>query len=159
MLTVWIFITRIYHMPFLLSKNNLCMWISGYLFMQNDVFLKVPYILWVWDFVDLYLTHLGTRIWNPSIHIYSKRWFFWTPKNWCTPQGQGKKTFSSTLNITILQMVRNESVSFGGHVDVQVSYKILWSKIPKKAPILHNLPCLQEGLFWGNFGLNAAIDV
>jgi hypothetical protein len=48
-------------------------------------------------------------------------------------------------------MVRNEFVRFGGHVDLQVIYKILWSKVPKKAPILHNLPCFQGGYlrqFW-----------
>jgi hypothetical protein len=37
----------------------------------------------------------------------------------------GKKTFLSTLNIMVLQMVRNECVRFGGHVDIEVSYKIL----------------------------------
>jgi hypothetical protein len=67
--------------------------------------------------------------------------------------------FFSTLNIMLLQMVRNESIRFGAHVDLQLSYKILWSKVPKKAPILHNLACFQEGLFWGTFGLNATIDV
>jgi hypothetical protein len=59
----------------------------------------------------------------------------------------------------ILQVVRNESVRFGEHVDFQVSYKILWSKVPKKAPILHNLPCFQKGLFRGNLEINATIDV
>jgi hypothetical protein len=49
----------------------------------------------------------------------------------------------------ILQMVRNEFVRFGGHLNVQVSYKILRSKVPKKAPILHNLPNFQEGMFEG----------
>jgi hypothetical protein len=32
------------------------------------------------------------------------------------------------LNIMILQTVRNECVRFGGHVDIEVSYKILWTK-------------------------------
>jgi hypothetical protein len=44
-------------------------------------------------------------------------------------------------------MVRNECVIFGGHVELQVSFKILQLEEPKKAPILHNLPCFQEGLF------------
>jgi hypothetical protein len=48
----------------------------------------------------------------------------------------------------ILQMVRNEFVKFDEHVDIQVSYKILWLEVPKMAPILHNPPCFQEGLFW-----------
>jgi hypothetical protein len=29
------------------------------------------------------------------------------------------------LNVMILQTVRNECVRFGGHVDIEVSYKIL----------------------------------
>jgi hypothetical protein len=44
-------------------------------------------------------------------------------------------------------MVRNEYVRFVGHVEVQVSYKILRSEVLKKVPILHNLSCFQEGLF------------
>jgi hypothetical protein len=47
----------------------------------------------------------------------------------------------------ILQMVWNESVRFGGHINIQVSYKILWLEVQKKASIFHNLPCFQEGLF------------
>jgi hypothetical protein len=39
----------------------------------------------------------------------------------------------------ILQTVWNECVRFGGHINIQVSYKILWSKVPKKSPILHNV--------------------
>jgi hypothetical protein len=31
----------------------------------------------------------------------------------------------STLNVMILQTVRNECVRFGGHVDIEVRYKIL----------------------------------
>jgi hypothetical protein len=59
----------------------------------------------------------------------------------------------------ILQTVWNERVRFGGHINIQISYKILWLEVQKKASILHNLPCFQEGLFWGSFGLNTAIDV
>jgi hypothetical protein len=45
----------------------------------------------------------------------------------------------------ILQMVWNECIRFGGHVNIQFSYKILWLEVPKKAPILHNLPLLSRG--------------
>jgi hypothetical protein len=38
-------------------------------------------------------------------------------------------------------------VRFGRHVDIQVTYKILQSEAPKKASVLQNLPCFQEGLF------------
>jgi hypothetical protein len=48
----------------------------------------------------------------------------------------------------ILQTICNEFVRFGGHINIQVSYKILCLEVLKKALILHNLPCLQEGLFF-----------
>jgi hypothetical protein len=38
--TVWISNPRIFHILFLLSKNGLCMWISTYPFVQNDVFFQ-----------------------------------------------------------------------------------------------------------------------
>jgi hypothetical protein len=59
----------------------------------------------------------------------------------------------------ILQTVWNECVIFDGHINIQVDYKILRLEVQKKASILHNLPCFQEGLFWGSFELNTAIDV
>jgi hypothetical protein len=74
-----------FHMSFLLFKNGLCMWISACPFVQNDVFLKVPFVLWVWDFVDMYLTHPRTRMWRDSFHMYSKKWFSWVLKHWCPP--------------------------------------------------------------------------
>jgi hypothetical protein len=52
--------------------------------------------------------------------------------------GLRKKAFSSALNFTILQTVKNECVRFGGHVNIQVNYEILRLKVPKNAPILHN---------------------
>jgi hypothetical protein len=73
-----------------------------------------------------------------------------------------EKTFFSTLNLEllmILQTVWNESIRFSGHINIQVSYKILRLEVLKKALILHNLPCFQEGLFCGSFGLNAPIDI
>jgi len=42
-------------------------------------------------------------------------------------------------------MVRNESVRFGRHVDIEVSYKILQLEIPKLVLILHYLACFQKG--------------
>jgi hypothetical protein len=40
-------------------------------------------------------------------------------------------------------MVRNECVRFGGHVDIEVSYKILWLDVLKEIAILHNLSCFE----------------
>jgi hypothetical protein len=39
--------------------------------------------------------------------------------------------------------VRNECVRFGGHVDIEVSYKILWLDILKETLILHNQSWLE----------------
>jgi hypothetical protein len=49
----------------------------------------------------------------------------------------------------ISQMVRNESVRFGRHIDIEVSYKILQLEIPKLVLIFHYLASLQKGLFGG----------
>jgi hypothetical protein len=72
-----------------------------------------------------------------------KKWFFWTPKDCCPHFTGAKKTFSSTLNDMITQMVRNESVRFGRHIDIEGSYKILRLEVPKNVPILQNPPCFQ----------------
>jgi hypothetical protein len=72
---------------------------------------------------------------------------FLAPKTLMYPSSTWEKYIFPTLTIMILQMVRNECVRFGGHVEVQVSYRILWLEVPKKAPILHKVPCFQEGLF------------
>jgi hypothetical protein len=48
-------------------------------------------------------------------------------------------------------MIRNESVRFGRHIDIEVSYKILWLETPKLVLILHYSACFQNGLFGGSF--------
>jgi hypothetical protein len=60
-----------------------------------------------------------------------------------SPFGAGKKTSFSTLNVMILQMVRNECVRFGRHVDIEVSYKILQLDVLEKTPSLQNPPCFE----------------
>jgi hypothetical protein len=64
---------------------------------------------------------------NPKRHIpyLLEKVIFLDPKRLL------KITFSSTLNVMISQMVRNESVRFGRHIDIEVSYKILQLEIPK----------------------------
>ena len=42
-------------------------------------------------------------------------------KTLLSPWVQGKFFFWSTLNIMILQTVKNECVRFGGHVDIEIS--------------------------------------
>jgi hypothetical protein len=71
-----------------------------------------------YDFEDMYLTHLETRIWRGTFHIYFKKWFFGLQNSACSLWAWGKKLLLSTLNVIILQTVRNECVRFGGHVDI-----------------------------------------
>jgi hypothetical protein len=65
-------------------------------------------------------------------------------KTLLSPSGaDGKKTFLLTLNVMILQTVRNECVRFGGHVDIEVSYKIIWLNVLKETQNLYNLSCFE----------------
>jgi hypothetical protein len=91
----------------------------------------------------MYLTHLETRIWRGSFHIYFKKWFFWPSKLCCPVRAQGKKQNFSTLNVMTLQTVRIECVRFGGHVDIEVSYKVLQLDVLKEIPSLQNPPCFE----------------
>jgi hypothetical protein len=76
---------------------------------------------------------------------------FLDPKRLLSPFCKDKKTFFSTLDVIISQVVRNESVRFGRHIDIEVSYKILQLEIPKLVQILHYLACFQKGMLGGNF--------
>jgi hypothetical protein len=49
------------------------------------------------------------------------------------------------LYVMISQMVRNGSVRFSRHIDIEVSYKILQLEVPKLVPILHCPACFQRG--------------
>jgi hypothetical protein len=65
-------------------------------------------------------------------------------KTLLSPSGaDGKKNFLLTLNVMILQTVRNECVRFGGHVDIEVSYKIIWLNVLKETQNLYNLSCFE----------------
>jgi hypothetical protein len=81
------------------------------------------------------LTHLGVRNWSLLIHIYSNNGFFGL-QNIIVPFIYMEfYFFTSTLNIIISQMVRNDFVRYNEHLDIQVIYKILLLEVPKKAPI------------------------
>jgi hypothetical protein len=43
----------------------------------------------------------------------------------------------------ISQTVGSECVRFGGHVGIEVSFKILQFEVLKKSPILNTSPCFQ----------------
>ena len=47
----------------------------------------------------------------------------------------------------ISQMIRNGYLRFGGHVGIQVSYKILWSDVLKNIPSLQIHLALNRGCF------------
>jgi hypothetical protein len=64
---------------------------------------------------------------------------FLDPKRLLSPLDRVKKNFFFNF------------VRFGRDIDIEVSYKILWLKIPKLVLILHYLACFQKGLFGGNF--------
>jgi hypothetical protein len=92
----------------------------------------------------MYLTQLRTRIWQP---ISTSENGFFGLQNTAVPLGcSGKKKNSSTLNVMISQTVRSECIRFGGHVGIQVSYKILWLEVLKESSILDTSPCSQKGL-------------
>jgi hypothetical protein len=74
-----------------------------------------------------------------------------SPRNKNPPLAGAKKTCSSILNVMISQMVRNESVIFGKHIDIEVTYKILRLEVPKLVPILHYPACFRKGLFGSSF--------
>jgi hypothetical protein len=124
-------------------KKRPCMWISAYPYVENNFFGNLPHLWWIWDFAHMYLTQLQTRMWGLASHTDAKKWFFWPPKHCCPSRAQWKKTFSSTLNVMISQMVRNECVRFGRQVDIQVSYKILRLEILKDNPILDTSSSFQ----------------
>jgi hypothetical protein len=49
----------------------------------------------------------------------------------------------STLNVMILQTVKNECVRFGRHIDIEVGYMILQLDVLKETSILHKLSCFE----------------
>jgi hypothetical protein len=73
----------------------------------------------------------------------SKNGFFGLRNTAVPLRRSGKKTFCLILNVMISQTVKNDCVRFGGHVDIEVSYKILWLEVLKESPILDTSPCFQ----------------
>jgi hypothetical protein len=55
---------------------------------------------------------------------------FFGPQNSAVPlEHKEFLIFFPTLNLMILQTVWNECIRFGGHINIQVGYKILWLEI------------------------------
>jgi hypothetical protein len=70
---------------------------------------------------------------------------FLAPKILLYLSGTVEKINSLTLNLMILQKVRNECLRFGGHVGIQVSYKILWLEVLKRLSIFGHLTLFSIG--------------
>jgi hypothetical protein len=63
--------------------------------------------------IDMYLTHLRTRIKCCTIHAYLKKLFFWPSKLCCLLLAHGKKTFLSTLTPKHLRPFFGPFLKFG----------------------------------------------
>jgi hypothetical protein len=72
---------------------------------------------------------------------------FWPSKLCCPLRVHGKKTFLSTLNVMILQIVRNECVRFGGQVNIKVSYKVLRLDVLKRLQFCTNYLAWNRSCF------------
>jgi hypothetical protein len=67
--------------------------------------------------------------------------FFWAFKTLLSSFGTREKSFLSTLNVMISQTIKSECVRFGGHVHIEVSYRILQLEILNEVSNFLNLPC------------------
>jgi hypothetical protein len=88
-------------------------------------------------FCEYVSNSLRNKNWKRLIPNLLEKVIYLASKTLQSPLGTWKKTFFSTLKVMISQMVRNGCLIFGVHVDIQVSYKILWLEIPKNVLILH----------------------
>jgi hypothetical protein len=75
---------------------------------------------------------------------------FLDPKRLLSPFCSGRKNYFFNLNVMISEMVMSESVRFGRHIDIEVSYKILQILVQKLVPILHYQACCRKGLLGGS---------
>jgi hypothetical protein len=94
-----------------------------------------------------FFTHVPNSTMNKNLRsgkpCQCQKMVFLASKTLLSLLGHWKKTFSSTLNVMISQTVRNECLRFGRHVDIQVSYKILWLEVQKDNLILDTSPSFQ----------------
>jgi hypothetical protein len=85
-------------------------------------------------------------------NVLEKVLFFFGLQNNAISLGhKDKELFLQLLNVKISQMVINEYLRFGVHIDIQVSYKILWLDISKRH--LHFAPTtwLSNRIVLGQF--------
>jgi hypothetical protein len=113
------------------------MQISAYPLEEIDVFSQGSTLLEAMKFCKHVPNALRKMNLKRLIPNLLEKVVFLDSKTLQSPSGIGKKTLTSTLNVMISQIVRNECLRFGVHVDIQVDYKILWLGIPKEVLILH----------------------
>jgi hypothetical protein len=94
--------------------------------------------------------HVPNSPWNKNLKFLNPYLLYkmvFLAKTLLYPLSTWKNLFFPALNLMILQKVWNKCVRFGGHINIQVSYKILCLEVLKKTSILHNLSSFQKGLF------------
>jgi hypothetical protein len=133
----------IIHMLFLLLKNGLCMWISAYPLVENNFFLNVPLLLWIWDFVHMYLTQLGIRMWSPASHIYVQKKVYLAPETLLSLLGTVEKNFFFDFEPYDLANGKEWVSKIWWACRHTISYKILWLEVLKNFPFLLTSPCFQ----------------
>jgi hypothetical protein len=121
-LIVWIFNTTIFSMSFYSQETAV---VSEF---QHFSLSKIIFSECYTSLVGRsFYRHMPNVLRNKNMekHIPNrlKEMVFLTFKTLVSPLDT--RTFLSTVNVMILQRVRKKCVRFGGHVDIEVSYKIL----------------------------------
>jgi hypothetical protein len=75
---------------------------------------------------------------NPKRHIsyLLEKVVFLDPKRLLSPLGRGEKSFFFNFECYDLTNSKEWKVRFDRHVDIEVSYKILWMEVPKFSSLL-----------------------
>ena len=94
---------------------------------------------------EILLTSTKLNLKPLNSYLFQKM-VFWAPKTLLYPLSRTEKAFFSNFEPYDFA---NAIEWMCGHVNIQVSSKILL-EVLKKALILYNPTCFQEGLFWGN---------
>jgi hypothetical protein len=91
-------------------------------------------------------THLETRIWRGSFHIYFKKWFFLGLQNSVVLVGRREKHFFVNFERCDLANGEEWVCKIWRTRRHRISYEILRLYVPKETSILYNL-----SMFWGCF--------
>jgi hypothetical protein len=93
-----------------------------------------------WGDVPNSLRNKNTERYIPHLRL---KMIFLAFKTLLCLYGTRGKHFFVKMNVMILQRMRNECVRFGGHVDIEITYKFLQLDVLKETLILHNLSCFE----------------